>query len=299
MSRVSAFLRDPLLHFLVIGAALFAALSALQPPESASPERIAVSRADMLRFVQYRSKAFEAGAAARLFDGLGEADRKRLIDDYVREEALYREAKALGVADTDYVVRERMVQSALFLADAAAGAGPVSESELADFFKKHAADYKIEASITFAHVFFENENAEGRARAMVARLNAEKAPFEAATQHGDRFPFHVNYVERTYDYVASQFGDLTTAALFDPATALNVWTGPYRSDYGFHAIFVSGRTENRQPELAEIREKVAEDALRAKEDAAREKEVAAIVERYRPEIAPDLLKKPLEVPAPK
>jgi hypothetical protein len=299
MGRIVALLRDPLLHFLIVGAALFAFLSMQKPPERPADERIVVTRDALLRFVQYRSKAFEPGAAERLLDGFSERDRRKLVDDFIREEALYREAKALGVAETDYVVRERMVQSALFLADAAAGSTPINEADIEAYFKKHADDYRVAPSVTFSHVFFVGDGAEEKARAMVERLNAAGAPFEAATQFGDRFPFHVNYVERTYEYVASQFGDVTTEALFDAATPLQRWSGPYRSDYGFHAIFVSGRVEGRLPELAEIRDRVVEDAQRAKDASAREREVAEIVKRYRPEIAPDISKAPLEVPAPK
>lgn len=299
MSRLVAVLRDPLVHFLIAGAALFVFLSAAAPSEKPSEERIVVTREGLLRFVQYRSKAFEPGAAARLLDGLSESDRRKLVDDYVREEALYREAKTLGVDETDYVVRERMVQSALFLADAAAATAKVTDAEVANYFKSHTADYRVEPSVTFAHVFFEGGGAESRARAKLRELRRIGAPFEAATQHGDRFPFHVNYIERTYEYVASQFGDTMTAALFDAATPQDVWAGPYRSEYGFHIALISSRTEGRAPTLIEIRDRVAEDAQKAKDDAAREKEVAAVIARYKPTMAPDLFKKALEVPAPK
>lgn len=299
MRRLQAILRDPLTHFLVAGAALFAVLSALRPAGPSVEDRILVSRDAVLRFVQYRSKAFEPGAAERLFDSLSEAEKKKLVDDFVREEALYREAKALGVAETDYVVRERMVQSAVFLAETAATTAPATDQQVAAYFKEHVDDYKIEASVSFAHVFFQGAGAERRARAKIAELNAANAPFEAATLHGERFPFHVNYVERTADYVASQFGDTTTAALFDAATPLSRWTGPYRSDYGVHAVFVSGRTSGRLPDLSEIRSRVAEDTQRKLAEDAREREISAIIERYSPSIASEVFKAPLEVPAPK
>lgn len=299
MRFLARLFRDPLLHFLIAGAVLYGVVSRHAPPAAhADANVIAVDRAAMLTFIQYRSKAFEAGAAERLFGALSPDERRRLVDDYVREEALYREAKALGVAENDYVIRERMVQSAAFLADAAAGAPAVSDRDAEAYLATHKSDYSIEPSVTFAHVFFAGPEAEAKARAAVARLNRAGAKFEDAPRYGDRFPFHVNYVERTYDYVASQFGDAAAKTVFDAATPLDVWAGPLQSEYGWHAVLVTARAPARDPQFSEIRDRVVDDARRARADAARERAVADIVGRYKVVRAKDLDAPPLEVPAP-
>ncbi|MBY0420889.1 MAG: peptidyl-prolyl cis-trans isomerase, partial [Parvularculaceae bacterium] len=229
---------------------------------------------------------------------LGPKERRRLIDDYVREEALYREAKALGLDANDYVIRQRLVESAAFLSDASETAAPATDAEIEAYFKAHRADYRVEPSVTFAHVFFEGPQADAKAASIAAELNARNAPFEDAPRYGDRFPFHTNYVERTYDYVASQFGEATTRRLFDPKTPLNRWVGALRSEYGAHAVYVSGRTEGRDPELSEIKDRVAEDANRDKRERARLAAIDDLVRDYAVKIAPDATAPPPEVPQP-
>ena len=298
MNTLARTFRDPLLHFLVAGAVLYGVV-ARYAPDSGADDVIKVDRAAMLGFVQYRSKAFEPGAAERLYASFPAAERERLIIDYIREEALYREAKKLGVAENDYVIRERMVQSALFVASAGAGDAEPGAKDVADYFAAHAADYRVEPSVTFTHVFFAGKEGESRARATAGRLARVKARFEDAPRYGERFPFHVNYVERTFDYVASQFGDAAAKTIFDEKTPLDRWIGPLQSEYGWHVVLISGRTPAHAPTLEEVSDRVAEDAKRAIAEKAEEKAVADAVARYRIVRAPDLAAPALEVPAPK
>lgn len=282
MTAFVRFLKDPLAHFLIAGAILFAILSALAPPEEEESRRIEVTRAALLGFIQYRSKAFDEATAAAMFDGMDAEAKKRLIDEFVEEEALYREADSFGLAAGDYVIRQRMVQKVSFIADAAAGAEPPSEDEIAAFFEANRARFREPPTATFAHAFFAERRRDemGDARAAVRRLNASKASAEAATAEGDRFPFHTNYVERTFDYAASQFGEDTARAIFDPKGPFGVWRGPYRSPYGAHAVFVVSAREARDLTLDEIRDAVAEAAARDKAARARQDVIAETIARY-------------------
>ncbi|MBB5519909.1 peptidylprolyl isomerase [Amphiplicatus metriothermophilus] len=282
-------LKDPLTHFLAAGALVFAAASALAPPEP-DEARIEVTRAALLAFIQYRSKAFEPAAAAALLDAMSPAEKRRLVEDFIEEEVLHREAKALGLEENDYVIRQRLTQKLRFIVEAAAEAGPPSEEEIRAFFEAERARYRVQPSATFAHVFFSAERADpaGDAAALIERLNREGAPFEAATRHGDRFPFHTNYVERTWDYVASQFGEEAAREIFAEDRPFGVWRGPVLSPHGAHAIYVKTVEPARDPALEEIREKVAEDAARARREAAQRRVIAETVAQYDIVVAEDV-----------
>jgi hypothetical protein len=278
-------LRDPLTHFLAAGLALFAVASALKPPETGETE-IVVDRAALLAHIQYRSKAFEPGAAEALLDALSADDREKLIADYVREEALDREAIALGLDAGDYVIRQRRVQKAEFLAEAAAQTGEPSAADIADYFAENSARYASLPAATFTHVFVsskERSQQEARTAAIALRdrLQVEKAGFEDATRFGDRFLFHKNYVDRTEDYVRSQLGPIATAAVFGPDAPLEEWIGPYPSDYGEHLIFVTARTPARLASLAEIEELVRADLTEERRQQAIDASIDGIVKRYR------------------
>jgi hypothetical protein len=282
------YLKDPLVHFLVAGAILFLAVSAIAPPEE-DDSRIVVDRGALISFVQYRSKAFEPAAAAALLDGLSDAALARLIADYIEEEVLAREAEAMGLAAGDYVIRQRMVQKAGFAIDAVA-AQELNDDEARAFFEANRERYVEQPSATFAHVFFSRDRpeSEAQAAAIAAALNAENAPFEAALLHGDRFPFHTNYVERTYDYVASQFGDEAARAIFDPDAAMLRWRGPLVSSYGAHAVFVARLAPARPLDFEEVAQRVRADAHRDKHARARDALLAETIERYDVVIADDI-----------
>ncbi len=283
--RLPALIKDPLTHFLAAGAALFFLASAAKP---AGPDNqtIVVDRAALLAHVQYRSKAFEPGAADRLLDGLDADARAKLIADFVREEALDREAIAHGLDAGDYVIRQRRVQKAEFLAEAAAQTGEPARDDVEAYFAANGARYRSPPAATFTHVFVSikersREDARTMANALLGRLRAEGATFEDAPRYGERFLFHKNYVDRTGDYIRSLVGEPLTAAVFDPGAPLREWIGPYASEYGEHLIFVTARAPARLAPLGEIEDLVRADLTEERRQQAIAEAIDAVVKHYR------------------
>ena len=139
--------------------------------------------------------------------------------------------------------------------------------------------------VTFTHVFFDNEK-HGKdkttdlARDKLGALNAAAVPFADAPKHGDRFPYHVNYVERTPDYVASHFGAEMAEAVFALAASDKVGHGPYVSPYGAHLVMVVKSEAGRTPSMDDVRTRVVQDAQRAKQKELADEAVRAIIETY-------------------
>ena len=280
-----ALIKDPLTHFLAAGALLFIIAGAVAPAEQGA-ETIIVDREALLSHIQFRSKAFEPGAAAALLDGMSADAREKLIEGYVREEALDREATALGLDAGDYVIRQRRVQKAEFLAEAAATTPDLAAEDVAAYYAAHEERYRSPPAATATHVFVSakdrpRDEAKAAAAALLDRLRADRARFEDAPRYGERFLFHKNYVDRTDDYIRSQLGEEAAAAIFDPATPLQEWRGPFSSDYGEHLVFVSARTPSRLAPLAEIEDVVRGDAAEERRQAAIDAAIDRIVARYR------------------
>jgi hypothetical protein len=284
-------LREPLVHFLVAGATLFAAVALVRGPGIARSDQstIVVDRRALLAYMQYKANAFEPEAFSTALDSLSERELALLVDEYAEQEALYREAKSLGLEGSDYVIRQRMIQKIRFLLGDAAGAdAKVDESALADYFAAHEAEYAIAPAVTFTHVFFDAQrrgagHAHEDAAHAVNDLNAAHALFNDAPAHGDRFPFAQNYVDRTLDYVASQFGQEFAAGLaaLQPGER---WQGPLRSAYGEHVVMLTQRSELSFPKLDDVRERVEIDYLRERQTAELDKLTRGIRERYRVEV---------------
>jgi hypothetical protein len=285
-------LKQPLLHFLLVGLGMFVLFDAVSDDPWESDESvIVVDREALLSFVQFRSKAFQPGAAAARLDSLPEAELERLVQEYVREEALHRQALALGMDANDYIIKRRLVQKVEFITNSFVDETvKLFEADIETHYAAHTDDYYIEPFVTFTHVFFDGsrrqpQELEVLAAEKLAELNEQRVPFSQSSRHGDRFLYHTNYVERTPEFVASHFGPEMAERVFalEPDTAR--WHGPYRSSYGLHLVMVGKSAAGRIPELAEVRDRVADDARREVVRERNEAAVQSIVDGYQVRLA--------------
>ncbi len=281
------FLKEPLLHFLIAGLALFVLYEfAASDAAEADTRVIVVDRDAILTFIQFRTRAFEPGVAAERLDAMSAEELERLVDDYVREEALHREALALGVDKNDYVIKRRMIQSIEFVTDGfVTAAVDVTDEDVRQYFEANRDNYYIDPFVTFAHVFFSLEDRDREdvvqiARAKLEELNADAVPFSDATKHGDRFPYFVNYVERNPEFVASHFGRTMADRVFALEPDDATWHGPLESPYGFHLVMLSRKSAGRYPSLEEIADTVRSDTERELVSQKQDEAIQAIVDTY-------------------
>lgn len=275
------------MHFLVAGLGLFVLFGMVNRGEPEDdPSVIVVDRDTLLTFVQYRLKAFNPVLAEKKLDGLSDEELDRMIEDFVREEVLHREALALELGEDDYVIRRRLVQKLEFITEGfAEGTLAPDPAALARYFDENKADYYVEPYVTFTHVFFESEDspreeARERAEKKLVELNRESVPFSDAPKHGDRFLYHVNYVERTPDYVASHFGVPMAKAIFELEPNEFVWKGPFDSPYGVHLVLLTTNEPGRDPELSEIEGRVLQDWKRSETRRKTDDTIKDIIDSY-------------------
>lgn len=246
-------LREPLLHFLLAGAAIFAAVSALSPPDTSGLE-IAISREDLLVYMQGQAQVYDAETFAQMLDTMPADEREQLVRDAALQEALYREGLSLQIAEADPLVRQRVIQQmrSLVIEEAAAGL-ELSDAEVREFYDANPDRYASPAAISFEHVFF--RGSDGQQRAILARQRlAESAP-----ETGDRFPYQRSYSLASADLLASQFGAQFVPPLF--GLAVGEWSQPIRSDHGWHLVRPTAATGLQQLDFAEVAGRVREDAL--------------------------------------
>ena len=280
-------MKEPLVHFLAAGVGLFVLFGLVNRDEpDDDPNVITVDHEALITFVQYRIKAFNPELAEKKLQSLSNEELRLLIDDYVREEVLHREALALGLDEDDYIIRRRLVQKLEFITEGFAEASiEPDDGALQRYFDAHKADYYVEPYVTFTHVFFETEDrpreeARAKAEKKLAELNRKSTPFSDAPKHGDRFLYHVNYVERTPEYVASHFGTAMAKAIFELEPNDLVWRGPFDSPYGVHLVLLITNEPGRDPELSEIEGRVLEDWRRATVRDKTEDAIDDIIDAY-------------------
>lgn len=284
-------LAEPLLHFAVLGGIVYGSWAAFGKPAAPASDVIVIDERSLLEHLQYRAKAFAPEHFSAELSAMDAAGRQKLIDEYVREETLYREATALNLAAGDYVIKLRMIQKMEYLLEDLNPIKAPDDAELERYFTANRQQYQVAASWTFTHVFYDaaergDEAARGQANAALERLNADQVEFSAAVKHGDRFPFLQNYVERTGDYIADHFGQAFAEGLRD--LPLAQWTGPLKSQYGYHLLYIATYAPAQVPALAEIRGQVEQDYLRDARMQAQERAVAEMIESYQVRVAESL-----------
>ena len=283
--------REPVVQFLLIGLLLFVAWDWLRGSESDNSV-ILVDEAALAEFVQYRTQTFREDPVSAL-DTLSEAAMQNIVDQYVEEEVLYRSALSFGLDRGDYVIRQRLVQKMDFISKGASGqAGPSDERELIRYYQQNRATFMVPAVMTFSHVFVhsgnEPDSAGVRAGEILSELNGRGVAADEAARYGDRFPYHVHYVERSREEIAGHFGQAFAEALFSEAPSSAGWQGPFRSAYGWHLVLVRERTAARLPDFSEVRIQVEQEVRVLREAALRKEFTAGLMASFEINLGPDV-----------
>lgn len=275
-------LREPVLHFLLAGLVLYLLTSWLQgdAPQEDDERRIVVDRASLLTYMQYQSNAFDTVTFEAALDRMDASTLQQLTDQYIIEEVLYREARALGLERSDYIIRQRMVDKMRFLLTDLAGEEQApDDGVLKAWLDDNRELYRIQPSATFTHVFVDGSTAQ--AAVLQQELNSAGVGFNEAGGYGDRFPFLRNYVERTLDFVAGHFGTGFATALQQLQPDAGQWQGPLPSAYGQHLVLLTALQPARDPQLAEVRADVLRDYLATRNEARLRELVDNVRAQYR------------------
>jgi len=245
--------REPLLHFLLIGGALFAVHAALNRvrPAPVSSARIEITKGDSDQLRQTWQMQWKRPPTTDELDGL--------IAGEIRERILSREAMRLGLDQDDPIVRRRLAQKLEFLLQDVAMLREPTEDELATYFVAHRTNYTVPGRLTLSHIYFsaaKRVSAEQDARSILKRLR-EGNVVGADTALGDPFLLDVELQDKPLPEIEQTFGRDFSAAVTELATG--EWQGPVPSAYGWHLVKVTTREEARVPMLADVREKVQKD----------------------------------------
>jgi hypothetical protein len=254
---VSRLLREPLVAFGLLGALLFVVHARVASRPGAAPDRIVVGRAQIANLAGTFEATWQRPPTPEELEGL--------IEDWIRDEVLYREGVALGVDQGDTVVRRRIRQKMELLGEEVAATDP-TDADLQAWLDAHRTDYDGGPEYTFRQVYFDPSRrgaalAEDVERTMqVLDGTAEPSGLGDPTllPPGMESAFATD-VERTFGReFASALADLPVGA----------WRGPVRSSYGVHLVRVSNRTEARVAMLAGVRDAVLRDWQRARVKAS-------------------------------
>ena len=261
-------LKEPLLHFLAIGAALFLYFHWSGAGSGPTSSRIVLSAGQI--------EHLSAGFAKTWRRPPTDTELKVMIDDWVREEIAVREAMAVGLDRDDMIIRRRLRQKLEFLAEDVTTVAPPTEQELQAWLESHADSYRIEPQVAFRQVYVSRDRrgakAEANALTILARLKA--AGTQARIEdRGDPIMLPQENDLTPRSDIARTFGQDFAARI--ETIAPGTWTGPVASGYGLHLVLVRELDKGSLPDLAAVRPAVERDFL----DERRKRQLAAIYER--------------------
>jgi hypothetical protein len=268
-------LREPLVHFMFIGAAIYLLYGVFAEPVPEADDKTIVVTAGEIEWMQTAwQKRWNRPPTAEEFDGL--------IQQYIKETVLYREALTMGLNKHDQVIRRRLAQKLEFLAKDLVALTPPTEEELQAYFDEHQARYQQPALYTFTQVFIDpdkrGDTTLDDAEAIKASLIARGDKVEDPGALGDDFMLQNYYPEKDQVEIQKLFGSGFTESLVELAPGQ--WHGPVLSGYGVHLVYISTISEPPAQVLADVRERVVQDWTMEKGEELNDKFYASLRDQY-------------------
>jgi parvulin-like peptidyl-prolyl isomerase len=276
MARLKQWLREPLLHFLLIGAALFVVYRALNPsPAADAPSNLIKLTQDDL--AQMSIAWLAQGRPAPTLEQM-----RNLVELRVREEILYREGLALGLDKGDTIIKRRLAQKMEFLAEDVSTLAEPTTEELKAWFASNAQRFALAPRVSFRHLYFSSDRRGERAGEAAAQalqeLIGKPSDWAGAAALADPFMFQDYYGDRSFDDMAKLFGPNFARALLQLRPGS--WQGPIASGYGWHLIWADSLTPSRVPAFEEIEPEVKAEWVAEQRAQAKRRAYEAMRTRY-------------------
>jgi hypothetical protein len=246
-------LREPLVHFLILGALIFAAYKWTGSGGPGSSQ-IVITHGQIEDLAVGFARSWQRPAS--------EAELKGLIDERVKDEIAVREALSMGLDRDDTIIRRRLRQKLEFLTEDMVASNPPTDAELQAWMTLHPEPFRTEEQVAFRQVYL---NAEHRGAA--ASVDAERvltslraAGPDAATDHlGDPTMLPSEQQLGPLSDVSRVFGDDFARQItqIEPGK----WTGPVESSFGLHIVLVQNKVEPFLPKLADVRPRAEREYL--------------------------------------
>jgi len=265
---------EPLIQFLTLGLLLFLLTSYIrQHRDKLSREIIVDNERIGMMVMNYKTQTGDLPSKQQL---------DAMIDNYIREEISYREAKKMGLDKDDEIIRRRLSQKFDFLQTDLTEATQPSDEDLKQFYDQHPELFQTEATVSFSHIYFSTDHSSddiAKQKALTVLQQLKNSKLQRAPEKGDRFPLQNDYTDQAVLDIQQNFGDKPILQELFKAP-LHTWSGPVQSGYGWHLIFISKRNNAAAIPFESIKEDVKTKWLEATKDAQNKKTFDQLGEKY-------------------
>ena len=251
-TALKTLVREPLVHFLVLGAGVFGLFALVGDRSEIEPDEIVVGAGQIERMSQAWRKTRMRPPTQPELEGL--------IKDYIKEEIFYREALTLGLDQDNAVIRRHLRQKMEFLSEDIASQTEPDDEALQAFLDTNPDKFRTDLRVSFQHIYFSwdkrGDLAAVDARQVLSILSGGES-YDDISALGDPLPLPQAVDLYPLREVASLFGREFAQQL----TTLDAgrWQGPIASGFGVHLVYVGERIDASLPQLDEIRDTVVRE----------------------------------------
>jgi hypothetical protein len=246
--------RQPLVHFLLGGLAIFALFAWRGEPADPASRAIRLTREDQAQLA--------LGVERMMGRAPDQGELDSLIERWVHDEVLYREALRLGLEQDDPVIRRRLAQKMDILAASAAETETPSDAQLQKWLEQHPDRFTPDTALSLDQLYFGERAA---AAAALGRLRGGANWREL----GEPVTLPRSLAATSRTVVSDQFGAQFARAVerIEPGAG---WHGPIETPLGWHLVRLRARTVGALPSLASVRGRVEDDWRTETERARKE-----------------------------
>lgn len=236
------FVREPLFHFLIIGALFFLLYSLYNP----APKKNEIVIDDNLINELVAKWTLQRNSQPSVAELIG------LVDQYVEQELFYQEALVMNLDHNDEIVKRRLAQKMEFISDNMSASLQPTEEMLKAYYEKHKDNYPKPSVYSFKQIFFDEDSRKD------ARTDAQLALQAGSPESsGDAADLPLQYLHENAIKIGRDFGGQFEASL--DSLPLNQWAGPIHSGYGYHLVYINEKKTSSYYSFAEVKEKVGVD----------------------------------------
>lgn len=272
-------IKDPLLHFLLIGALLFIIFEVFSNPQESS-EQITITQGDITALSANFKRTWQRPPTPQELD--------RLIENKVLDEVAFREALAMGLDQDDLYIKRRLRMKLELLYEDLAGMALATDADLQTYYEKNLPAFSIDPQISFKQVYISTQKnriaAEEQARQTLSALNAAGADADPF-QFGDPSMLPADVPMSSLSIVKRQFGQTFAEQLHGSESGR--WLGPLNSEYGLHLVFVREHVPGRVRDFTEVRDKVEREWSALQREQIKKEAFEKLREQYQVMIEPN------------
>ena len=275
IQKLKRLAREPLVHFLMIGAAIYGLYGVYGVGEDSNNERtVTVTSGEIQALTDRWTRLWSRPPTS---DELG-----NVIRDYVRTQILYREALAMGLDDGDTVVERRLAQKLEMLTTSLITPPEPSDEQLLAWYAENVDRFKRPDFYTITHIYFDPDKREATtlddAKAALDVLNALDEFPENYDDYGDRFMLEYFYQNRSEQELSSVFGSGFAEQIVDLEPG--IWHGPVQSGYGTHLVLVNDAALAAEPAFDDIKARLKEEWMAEQITELSGRFIDSLVARY-------------------